>query len=149
MEDKLLIFNKAIPTTATDSGYKGNVDVVAFKVSSLSHMVGFKNSSNESIVRLFFRGSSHVDGPTVVNHSSHDHVWYKSYVDIKTADDGQNEFIYQFVKRITGEKSPIIRFDQVNDIYGASGLYRGGDFIESIKLTEIPVEVSVASEPVP
>ena len=143
MEDKLLIFNKAVPATATDSGYKGDVDVAAFRVSSLSHMVGYKNASNESLVRIFFRCSSHVDGPTVVNHSSHDHAWYKSYVEIKTADNGQNEFIYQFTKRITGDKSPIIRFDQVNEIYGSSGLFRGGDFIKEISLTEFPVEIAV------
>lgn len=142
MEDKLLIFNKDVPESNTEPVYKGSVDVAAFKVSSLSHMVGY-NHNGESLVRIFFRCSSHVDGPTVVNHSSHDHAWYKSYVEIKTADNGQNEFIYQFTKRITGDKSPIIRFDQVNEIYGSSGLFRGGDFIKEISLTEFPVEIAV------
>lgn len=144
MEDKLLIFNTATPATASDDGYKGSLDVAAFRLSSLSHIVGFKNASNASMVRLFFRCSSHIDAPQPTAHGSKNHIYLKTYVDIKVEDGGQNEFIYQFSKRVMGDKSPVVRFDSVNSIYGATGFFRDTPEI-SIETPVAPIEISPTS----
>ena len=144
MTDKLLIFNSSEAFAASDDGYKGTVEVAAFRLSSLSHIVGFENEAQESIVRLFFRCSSHIDSPQPTPHSSKDHIWYKTYVDIQVEDDGQNEFIYQFSKRVMGDGSPIVRFDQVNNIYGASGYFRTTPNI-AIEIPTNPEEIEIAT----
>ena len=146
MTDKLLIFNSSDTFAASDDGYKGAVGVAAFRLSSLSHIVGFENAAQQSIVRLFFHGSSHVDAPQPTPHSSKDHIWYKTYVDIQVEEDGQNEFIYQFSKRVMGEGSPIVRFDQVNDIYGASGYFRDTPSI-AIEIPTNPEEIAILATP--
>lgn len=146
MTDKLLIFNSSDTFASSDDGYKGTVGVAAFRLSSLSHIVGFENTAGSSIVRLFFRCSSHVDAPQPTPHSSKDHIWYKTYVDIQVEEDGQNEFIYQFSKRVMGDGSPIVRFDQVNDIYGASGYFRTTPNI-AIEIPTNPEEIEILATP--
>jgi hypothetical protein len=144
MTDKLLIFNVSDTFTRSDDGYKGSVNVAAFKLSSLSHIVGYENSSGQSIVRLFFSDSTHIDGVSVVTDGSNDRSWEKTYVDIVVDDDQQYEFIYQFSKRVTGDKSPVIRFDEVNSIYGASSISRNSGSV-SVTATAAVTSTSLAT----
>ena len=141
MTDKLLIFNVSDTFAGSDDGYKGDVNVAAFKLSNLSHIVGFENTSGQSVVRLFFSDSTHVDGVSVVDHGNHYVLWDKTYVDVVVDEDQQYEFIYQFSKRVTGDKSPVIRFDEVNTIYGASGIKRDPN---SLSVTATPAATSVS-----
>lgn len=143
MTDKLLIFNVSDTFTGSDDGYKGSVNVAAFKLSSLSHIVGYENSSGQSIVRLFFSDSTHIDGVSVVTDGTNDRSWEKTYVDIVVDNDQQYEFIYQFSKRVTGDKSPVIRFDEVNSIYGASSISRNSGSV-SVTATAAVTSTSLA-----
>lgn len=144
MDDKLLVFNVSSTFTSSDDGYKGDVSVAAFKLSNLSHIVGYVDASNRHLVRLFFSNSTHVDGVSIVTDGTNDRSWEKTYVDIVVDNNQQNEFIYQFSKRVTSDKSPVIRFDEVNSIYGASSISRNSGSI-SVKATSAVTSTAIAT----